>query len=80
MGCAGPSEGQQGATMIKVTALISFLVLTGCVHNEAVLINDKGEKRYCYEDHNASLTSIGAVAEFNKCLNDAGTAGYRRNK
>jgi hypothetical protein len=43
-----------------------------------VLVNDRGEKRYCYEDHNTSLSSIGAVAEFNKCLNEAGTAGFRR--
>lgn len=63
--------------VILIAAALAGL-LAGCVHNEAVLVNDRGEKRFCYEDHNTSLTSLGAVAEFNKCLNDAGTAGFRR--
>jgi hypothetical protein len=54
-------------------------MVTSCVHDEAVLVNDRGEKRYCYADHNTSITSVGAVAEYNKCLNEAGVAGFRRN-
>jgi hypothetical protein len=63
---------------VFVILALTAMMLAGCVHNEVVLVNDRGEKRYCYEDHNASITSIGAVAEFNKCLNEAGTAGFRR--
>lgn len=66
---------------MKIIGLcLILLMLSGCIHEEALLVNDRGEKRYCYADHNASLTSVGAVTEFNRCLNDAGTAGFRRIK
>ena len=47
------------------------VMITGCVHDEAVLINDKGEKRYCYADHNTSLTRacrhLSQASEQTKC-------------
>lgn len=54
------------------------LCLAGCANKEVALVNDKGEKRYCYEVHQGSLDRIPAADQFNKCLNDAGTAGFRR--
>ena len=40
--------------------------------------NDKGEVRYCYLANDHTLISMGAMTEYNKCLNDAGAAGFKR--
>ncbi len=63
---------------IYVIAVLFGATLSGCANKEVALINDKGERRYCYEVHDRSLSSMGAAEQFNKCLNDAGTAGFRR--
>lgn len=59
---------------------IAVILLTvGCTtHTETMLRNDKGETRYCYLTNDHTLISMGAMSEYNKCLNDAGTAGFRK--
>lgn len=60
---------------------IGLAMLTACAtKTEAVLKNAAGDARYCYLVNDHTLTSIGAVAEYNRCLNEAGSAGYRQVK
>lgn len=42
------------------------------------MVNDKGEKRYCYKSASGAFSNIGATREFNRCLNAAGEAGFKR--
>jgi hypothetical protein len=67
---------------IKVLfACLVGLVLTACATNtETVLINERGDKRYCYLMNDHTLNSMGAVSEYNRCLNDAGASGFRKVK
>lgn len=52
--------------------------LSGC-STEAALVNEKGEKRFCYKESSGAIGSgAAATREFNRCLNDAGTAGFRK--
>lgn len=66
--------------MTKVFASIAVLtMLAACATNvETVLKNDTGQTRYCYLSHDSTLARVSATAEYNKCLNDAGTAGYKK--
>jgi len=65
---------------MRALLIVSIAVLiSGCANQEVMMTNDKGEHRYCYNVHNGSISSVGAVQEFNKCLNEAGTAGFRRS-
>ena len=64
-------------TKICIAALLAT-ALAGCANKEVLLINDKGEHRYCYEVHQGGIERFTAGEQFNKCLNDAGTAGFRR--
>jgi hypothetical protein len=59
--------------------LFGTIVLFGCsTVTETALKNDKGEIRYCYLHNDHTLVSVGAVQEYNRCLNDAGTLGFRQ--
>ena len=60
------------------TALLSVLVLAACANTETVLRNDKGEARYCYLVHQGGPEREAAGGQYSKCLNDAGSAGFRR--
>jgi hypothetical protein len=63
-------------TFILITAATS---LSACATNvETVLKNDTDQTRYCYLSHDSTLARVTATAEYNKCLNDAGAAGYKR--
>jgi hypothetical protein len=42
------------------------------------LKNSSGDTRYCYLVHDSTLARIPAVGEYNKCLNEAGAAGYKK--
>lgn len=66
--------------MLKVFVLFSVsVVLVACATNvETVLRNDSGQTRYCYLSHDSTLARVTATAEYNKCLNDAGAAGYKK--
>lgn len=56
-----------------------LLVLTACAtHTESILKNEKGDTKYCYLTNDHTLTSMGAVSEYTRCMNDAGAAGYRK--
>jgi hypothetical protein len=61
-------------------AIVLFGLLAGCstTYTETTLKNIKGEVRYCYLSNDHTLNSMGAMSEYNKCLNDAGTAGFKR--
>jgi hypothetical protein len=64
---------------MKKTIAFAFLALCGCATNEqTILKNSAGETRYCYLVHDSTLAKITAVGEYNKCLNDAGSAGFKR--
>ena len=60
--------------------LVATGLLAGCstTVTESKLKNDKGEIRYCYLSNDHTLVSMGAMSEYNRCLNDAGTAGFRK--
>lgn len=66
--------------MLKVTSLLAaVLSLVACATNvETVLRNDAGQVRYCYLSHDSTLARVSAMGEYNKCLNEAGTAGYKK--
>ena len=59
-----------------LVTLVFFIV--ACANTETVMRNDKGETRYCYLRDDGTTNSIGAVTEYSKCVNDAGTAGFRK--
>ena len=60
--------------------LLTLALLAGCAAQSATLINDKGEKRHCYKSATGAVSNIVAQREFNKCLNDAGAAGFKMEK
>ena len=66
--------------MKKILLLIgSAYLLTACATNvETALKNEAGQIRYCYLSHDSTLARVTATAEYNKCLNEAGTAGYKK--
>lgn len=71
-------DSGEGKMKLSYLALVAAVGLTGCSNKEVAMINDRGERRYCYEVHQGSLDRVPAADQFNKCLNDAGTAGFRR--
>ena len=55
------------------------ILISGCATNETtVLKNSSGETRYCYLVHDSTLARIPAVGEYNKCLNEAGALGFKK--
>ncbi len=61
------------------TVALSIVAVTGCVTNETTTLrNASGDTRYCYLHTDNTLAKITAMGEYNKCLNDAGTAGYKK--
>lgn len=68
--------------MLKIVSLfVVILSLVACATNvETVLRNDAGQVRYCYLSHDSTLARVSAMGEYNKCLNEAGTAGYKKVK
>ena len=66
--------------ILNIAALFSVVIcLAACATNvETVLRNDAGQMRYCYLSHDSTLARVAAVGEYNKCLNDAGAAGYKK--
>jgi hypothetical protein len=65
---------------LLIPCLVASGLLVSCVTSvtEATLKNDKGDTRYCYLSNDHTLVSMGAMSEYNRCLNDAGTAGFRK--
>jgi len=62
--------------VLVVTGLLSLLA--GCASDSATLVNDKGEKRYCYKDSGGAFSNIGRSRDFQRCMNEAGAAGFKR--
>jgi len=64
--------------------LIPLLTATGLIIGcaptvtETALKNDKGETRYCYLTNDYTSSSMGAFSQYTRCLNEAGTAGFRK--
>jgi uncharacterized protein YceK len=65
---------------MKNLILIGLIILAGCgtTTTQTTMKNSSGEVRYCYLANDHTLVSIGAMTEYNKCLNDAGAAGFKR--
>lgn len=63
--------------MRKLTFIVAASAIAGCASQSATLVNDKGEHRYCYKSATGTVSNIGATREYNKCLNEAGAAGFR---
>ena len=60
-------------------AVGTTILLIGCATNiETILVNDAGQKRYCYLSHDSTLARVTATAEYNRCLNEAGTQGFKK--
>ena len=66
--------------MLKIAYLFALVLsLVACATNvETVLRNDAGQVRYCYLSHDSTLARVSAMGEYNKCLNEAGTAGFKK--
>ena len=66
--------------MLKIIFVIVVTsTLVACATNvETVLRNDAGQTRYCYLSHDSTLARVTATAEYNRCLNEAGTAGFKK--
>ena len=66
--------------MKALLIIATCLLITACATTttETTLKNDKGETRYCYLANDHTLVSMGAMSEYNRCLNDAGTAGFKK--
>jgi len=66
--------------MHYLITIVLLGLLAGCstTHTQSTLKNDKGEVRYCYLANDHTLVSMGAMSEYNKCLNEAGAAGFKR--
>lgn len=62
--------------MLKIFfVLVVSINLIACATNvETTLRNDAGQTRYCYLSHDSTLARV----EHNKCLNEAGAAGYKK--
>ena len=69
---------EEGMKASLVITLAGVLLAACATKTEAVLKNASGDVRYCYLVNDHTLVSIGAVTEYNKCLNEAGAAGYRQ--
>lgn len=61
-----------------IYALLAAATVGACAADQATLVNDKGEKRYCYKDSGGAFSNIGRSRDFQKCMNDAGAEGFKR--
>lgn len=66
--------------MLKVLAVlvVTFNLIACATNVETTLRNDVGQTRYCYLSHDSTLARVTATTEYNKCLNEAGAAGYKK--
>ena len=65
--------------MKSLLMVVASTTLVACATNvETVLRNDTNQIRYCYLSHDSTLARVAATAEYNKCLNEAGSAGYKK--
>lgn len=63
----------------KLASILLVSLLAACATNvETVLRNDAGQTRYCYLSHDSTLARVTATAEYNRCLNEAGAAGFKK--
>jgi len=65
-------------TWRTITLALPVLLSACATNTETVLKNERGETRYCYLTNDRTLSSIGAVNEYSRCVNEAGTAGFRK--
>lgn len=70
----------EGGTMRTIFLAALLAVTAGCAAQSATLTNDKGEHRYCYKSLTGAMSNILAMQEYNKCLNEAGSAGFKLEK
>lgn len=62
---------------MRLTALVVVIAISGCAAQSATLVNDRGEHRYCHKPTSGVFSNIGATREYSKCLNEAGSAGFK---
>ena len=66
-------------TLVLTFYLLVAVSISACVTNtESTFVNDKGEKRYCYLANTHTITSMGAVSEYTRCMNEAGALGFKK--
>ena len=46
--------------------------------HETILVNTKGDVKYCYYVNDTYEDSSNINGNYNKCINDAGSLGYKR--
>jgi len=56
------------------------MLLAGCANESVTLVNDKGERWHCSKSGGGGLTNDARTRDFDRCLNAAGLAGYKRAK
>jgi hypothetical protein len=59
-------------------ALTATLVACATTNVETVLKNERGETKYCYLPSDRGPAGVVAVGEYTRCVNEAGTAGFRK--
>ena len=64
--------------MRTIYLAVLVAMVAGCAAENATLVNEKGEKRYCYKDSGGAMSNIGRSRDFQKCMNEAGAAGFKR--
>jgi hypothetical protein len=64
---------------MRSLCIAALLAMTaGCANERAALVNDQGERRYCYKSGGGGLTDAARTRDFDKCLNAAGLDGFKR--
>lgn len=62
---------------VRIASVVALLSLAACATNvETILRNEDGQIRYCYLTHDSTLANV----EYNRCLNEAGAAGYKKTQ
>lgn len=64
--------------MRTVICGIAAVLIAGCASDSVTLANDRGERRTCYRAMGGGLTSDARAGDFQRCLTEAGMAGFKR--
>ena len=62
----------------RTSLALAFLLLAGCAAESVTLVNDKGERWTCSKSMGGGLTDAARTRDFDRCLNAAGTQGFKR--
>jgi hypothetical protein len=69
---------EKDSRLLIAGVAISTLICGCATTQEVVMRNASGQERYCYWEHNYTLSDVGSKDAFNKCINDAGAEGFKK--